>query len=327
MLTQMKISPKVWRNGEFIDWNDARVHVMSHVVNYGSSVFEGIRCYNTTKKGPAVFRLPEHMQRLVNSAKIYRMDPPYSRDEFTKAAVGLIGQSGLDECYLRPVVFRGLDEDNPAFGVYPLDNPIESYIAAWAWGKYLGDDAIENGIDVCVSSWTRFNTNALPAMAKSGANYMNSQLIKMEAKLGGFSEGIALDDRGYVSEGSGENIFLVNNGKLITPPLGAAILPGITRDSVIQMAREMGIEVVETTIQRAALYLADELFFTGTAAEISPIRSVDRITIGSGKRGEITKKLQDEFFKIVLAERPAPNGANWLTFVHEAAGTVAEGRA
>ena len=312
----MKIAPKVWKNGEFIEWNDARIHVMSHVVNYGSSVFEGIRCYNTAK-GPAVFRLTEHMQRLVNSAKIYRMDPPFTRDQFVEATVKLVGGSGLDECYLRPVVFRGLDEENPAFGVYPLNNPVESYIAAWEWGKYLGDEALENGIDVCVSSWNRFNTNALPAMAKAGANYMNSQLIKMEAKLGGFSEGIALDDRGYVSEGSGENLFLVNNGKLITPPLGAAILPGITRDSVIQMAREMGIEIQETTVQRAALYLADELFFTGTAAEITPIRSVDRITVGSGKRGEITKRLQEEFFKIVRGERPAPNDAPWLTYVRE----------
>ncbi|MGB7210215.1 MAG: branched-chain amino acid transaminase [Pyrinomonadaceae bacterium] len=312
----MKISPKVWRNGEFIDWNDARVHVMSHVVHYGSSVFEGIRCYNTTQ-GSAVFRLTEHMQRLVNSAKIYRMDSQFTREQFCDASVGLIRQSGLDECYLRPVIFRGLDEDNPAFGVYPLNNPIECYIAAWEWGKYLGEEAIENGIDVCVSSWTRITSNSLPTMAKAGANYMNSQLIKMEAKLGGFAEGIALDDRGYVSEGSGENIFLVNNGKLVTPPLGAAILPGITRDSVIHIAREMGIEVIETTIQRSALYLADELFFTGTAAEISPIRSVDRITVGSGKRGEMTKRLQDEFFKIVLAERPAPYGADWLTLVKE----------
>lgn len=312
----MKISPKVWKNGEFIDWNDARVHVMSHVIHYGSSVFEGIRCYNTTQ-GSAVFRLTEHMQRLMNSAKIYRMDSPYTRAQFCDATVELIRQSGLDECYLRPVIFRGLDEQNPAFGVYPLNNPVESYIAAWVWGKYLGEDAIESGIDVCVSSWTRITSNSLPTMAKAGANYMNSQLIKMEARLGGFAEGVALDDRGYVSEGSGENIFLVNNGKLITPPLGAAILPGITRDSVIHIAREMGIEVSETTIQRSALYIADELFFTGTAAEISPIRSVDRITVGSGKRGELTKRLQDEFFKIVLAERPAPNGADWLTFVND----------
>lgn len=313
---KMKIAQKVWRNGEFIDWNDARIHVMSHVVNYGTSVFEGIRCYNT-EKGPAIFRLNEHMKRLLNSAKIYRMDPPYSLNDFSDAAAELVRNSGLDECYLRPVVFRSLDEQNPAFGVFPMKNPIDSYIAAWEWGKYLGEEAIESGIDVCVSSWTRFNSNALPAMAKSGANYMNSQLIKMEAILGGFAEGIALDDRGYVSEGSGENIFLVSDGKLFTPPLGASILPGITRDSVVQIAREMGIEVIETTIQRSALYTADELFFTGTAAEISPIRSVDRITVGTGKRGEITKQLQDTFFKILHAERPAPNNADWLTFINE----------
>ena len=313
----MKIGPKVWKNGELLDWDDARIHVMSHVVNYGSSVFEGIRCYNTTK-GSAVFRLTEHMQRLMNSAKVYRMDTAFDRQTFCDAAVNLIADSGLDECYIRPIIIRGLDEEKPAFGVNPFGNPVDSYIAIWQWGKYLGEEALENGIDVCVSSWTRITSNSMPAMAKAGANYMNSQLIKMEAILGGFSEGIALDDRGYVSEGSGENIFLVNNGKLITPPLGASILPGITRDSVIQIARELGIEVVETLIQRAALYLADELFFTGTAAEITPIRSVDRITIGSGKRGEITNMVQDRFFQIIRAERSAPLGAQWHTFIHDA---------
>lgn len=314
----MKISPKVWKNGEVIDWDDARIHVMSHVVHYGSSVFEGIRCYETSK-GSAVFRLPEHIQRLLNSAKIYRMDTQYSREQICDATVNLIRQSGLESCYIRPVIFRGLDEEKPAFGVYGMANPIETYIAMWQWGKYLGEEAIEAGIDVCVSSWNRITSNAMPAMAKAGANYMNSQLIKMEAKLGGFAEGIALDDRGLVSEGSGENIFLVNGGRLYTPALGASILPGITRDSVIQIAREMGIEVIETSIQRSALYLADELFFTGTAAEISPIRSVDRITIGSGKRGEMTKALQDEFFAIIDARRPAPEGAQWLTFVADTA--------
>jgi len=317
----MKISAKVWKNGEFINWEDANIHVMSHVVNYGSSVFEGIRCYSTSK-GSAVFRLSEHMQRLVNSAKIYRMDPPYGRDQFCDAAVELIRQSGLESCYLRPIIFRGLDLEKPAFGVNPLNNPIDAYVAAWEWGKYLGEEALETGIDVCVSSWTRITSNSMPAMAKAGANYMNSQLIKMEALLGGFSEGIALDDRGYVSEGSGENIFLVNGGKLITPPLGASILPGITRDSVIQIARELGIEVIESTVQRAALYLADELFFTGTAAEITPIRSVDRITVGSGRRGDVTKLLQEEFFKILDATRPSPNGAEWLTFVNASAAVV-----
>ena len=310
----MKISPKVWKNGEFIDWDDARLHVMSHVVNYGSSVFEGIRCYETSR-GSAVFRLSEHMQRLLNSAKVYRMDTPFTRDDFCDATVELIRQSGLEHCYIRPVILRGLDENKPSFGVNPFPAPIDAYIATWQWGKYLGEEALEAGIDVCVSSWSRITSNAMPAMAKAGANYMNSQLIKMEAILGGFSEGIALDDRGYVSEGSGENIFLVNNGKLVTPPLGASILPGITRDSVIQIAREMGIEVIETQIQRSALYLADEVFLSGTAAEITPIRSVDRITVGSGKRGEMTASIQDEFFKIIDAERPAPGEAPWLTFV------------
>lgn len=312
----MKISPKVWKNGDFINWNDATIHVMAHVVNYGSSVFEGIRCYET-KRGPAIFRLVEHMQRLVNSAKIYRMDSTFSRDQFCDAAVELVRMSDLEHCYLRPIILRGLSDENPSFGVNPFPAPIDSYIATWQWGKYLGEEALETGIDVCVSSWTRITSNSMPAMAKAGANYMNSQLIKMEALLGGFSEGIALDDRGFVSEGSGENIFLVNNGKLITPPLGASVLPGITRDSIIQIGRELGIEIVETNIQRAALYLADEVFFTGTAAEITPIRTIDRITVGSGKRGPITAKLQEEFFKIITAERPAPFGADWLTFVNE----------
>jgi branched-chain amino acid aminotransferase len=320
-VSTLRIAPKIWRNGEFINWDDARVHVMTHAINYGSSVFEGIRAYET-KQGPAVFRLTEHMQRLLNSAKIYRMDTKITRDELCKATVELVRDSGLEACYIRPIIFRGLDEAKPAFGVNPFPNPVECYIASWDWGKYLGEEALETGVDVCVSSWTRITSNSLPAMAKAGANYMNSQLIKMEAILGGFSEGIALDDRGYVSEGSGENIFLVNNGTLITPPLGASILPGITRDSVIQIARELDIPIQEGNVQRAALYLADEVFFTGTAAEITPIRSVDRITVGAGKRGEITKRLQEVFFQIIRGERPAPGNAPWLTYVNEASATA-----
>ncbi len=312
----MKIAPKVWRNGEFIEWQDARVHVMTHAIHYGSSVFEGVRAYNT-ERGTAIFRLTEHIQRLMNSAKVYRMDIKFSREDICQAAVELVRGSEMDECYLRPVVFRGLNEDKPAFGVNPFPNPIDCYIAAWDWGKYLGEEALESGVDVCISSWTRTPANSLPAVAKAGANYMNSQLIKMEAILGGFSEGIALDDRGYVSEGSGENIFLVNNGRLLTPPLGASILPGITRDSVIAIAGELGIKVEETNIQRAALYLTDELFFTGTAAEITPIRSVDHITVGTGKRGEITKQIQDVFFDVIHGKRPAPKNAPWLTYVNE----------
>lgn len=320
-VSTLRIAPKVWRDGELIDWDDARVHVMTHAIHYGSSVFEGIRCY-ATKRGPAVFRLNEHMQRLLNSAKIYRMETKITRDELCQATVDVIRHSDLDACYIRPIMFRGLNEERPSFGVNPFPNPVQCYIASWDWGKYLGEEAVESGVDVCVSSWTRITSNSLPAMAKAGANYMNSQLIKMEAILGGFAEGIALDDRGYVSEGSGENIFLVNNGTLITPPLGASILPGITRDSVIQIAREMGIAVQETSIQRAALYLADEVFFTGTAAEITPIRSVDRITVGAGKRGEVTKRIQDVFFDVIVGEKPAPNNAPWLTYVNEASATA-----
>jgi branched-chain amino acid aminotransferase len=311
-----RICDVVWHDGEFIKWNDARVHVMSHVLHYGSSVFEGIRCY-ATKQGPAVFRLKEHMQRFLNSAKIYRMDHAWKLDQLCDASVELVRRSGLEQCYIRPILFRSLDEEHPAFGVNPFPNPLACYIGAWDWGKYLGDDAIEKGVDVCVSTWNRLTPNSMPAMAKSGANYMNSQLIKMEALLNGFAEGIALDDRGYVSEGSGENIFLVTGDVVLTPPLSSSILPGITRDSVIQICHELGITIKERTIQRAALYVADELFFSGTAAEITPIRSVDRITVGTGGRGEITARIQKTFFEITKGEREAPG--EWLTYVNASA--------
>ena len=309
-----RIVPEVWHNGRFIRWEDARVHVMSHVLHYGSSVFEGIRTYKT-RRGPAVFRLREHMQRLLNSAKIYRMAHEWTLDDLCGAAVSLVARSGLEQCYLRLIMFRSLDEEHPAFGVNPFPNPMSCYIGAWDWGKYLGDAAIEQGVDVCVSSWNRLTPNSMPAMAKAGANYMNSQLIKMEAIVNGFAEGIALDDRGYVSEGSGENIFLVHNGKVITPPLASSILPGITRDSVIEISRALEIPLVEAAIQRAALYVADEIFFTGTAAEVTPIRSVDRIPVGEGRRGPITERVQKLFFEITSGEREAPG--EWLTFVRE----------
>lgn len=308
-----RICDVVWHNGEFIKWDDARVHVMSHVLHYGSSIFEGIRCYST-KQGPAVFRLKEHMQRFLNSAKIYRMDHQWTLDQLCDAVSELVRRSKMDHCYIRPILFRSLDEEHPAFGVNPFPNPLACYIGAWDWGKYLGDEAIERGVDVCVSTWNRLTPNSMPAMAKSGANYMNSQLIKMEALLNGFAEGIALDDRGYVSEGSGENIFLVTGDVVLTPPLSSSILPGITRDSVVQICHELGITVKERTIQRAALYVADELFFSGTAAEITPIRSVDRITVGTGGRGEITAAIQKAFFEITKGERKAPG--NWLTYVN-----------
>jgi branched-chain amino acid aminotransferase len=309
-----RIIPEVWHNGEFIKWDDARVHVMSHVLHYGSSVFEGIRCYNT-RRGPAIYRLREHMQRLVNSAKIYRMDHEWTVEQLCEAAIQLVLRGGLEQCYLRPIIFRSLDEAHPAFGVNPFPNPLACYIGGWDWGKYLGDEAIEQGVDVCVSSWNRLTPNSMPAMAKSGANYMNSQLIKMEALLNGYAEGIALDDRGFVSEGSGENIFLVYEGRVVTPPLSSSILPGITRDSVIQICRELEIPVVESGIQRAALYVADELFFTGTAAEVTPIRSVDRIQIGAGRRGPVTERIQQAYFEITSGERPAPG--DWLTYIND----------
>jgi branched-chain amino acid aminotransferase len=309
-----RIVQEVWHNGEWIKWDDARVHVMSHVLHYGSSVFEGIRCYKT-KRGPAIFRLTEHMQRLINSAKIYRMEHEWTRDQLSDAAVELVARCGLDQCYIRPIIFRSLDEAHPAFGVNPFPNPLACYIGAWDWGSYLGEEALEQGVDVCVSTWNRLTPNSMPAMAKSGANYMNSQLIKMEALLNGYAEGIALDDRGLVSEGSGENIFLVQDERVITPQLSSSILPGITRDSVIQICRELGITIIENNIQRAALYIADELFFSGTAAEITPIRSVDKITVGTGKRGEITRRIQQVFFEITSGEREAPGP--WLTYVNE----------
>jgi branched-chain amino acid aminotransferase len=311
-VTTPRICDVVWHDGEFINWDDARVHVMSHVLHYGSSIFEGIRCY-ATKRGPAIFRLREHMQRFLNSAKIYRMDHTWTLDQLCEASTELVARSGLKQCYIRPILFRSLDEEHPAFGVNPFPNPLACYIGAWDWGKYLGDEAIEKGVDVCVSTWNRLTPNSMPAMAKSGANYMNSQLIKMEALLNGFAEGIALDDRGYVSEGSGENIFLVSGGMVVTPPLSSSILPGITRDSVIQICHELGITIKERSIQRAALYVGDELFFSGTAAEITPIRSVDRITVGNGGRGEVTAKIQKVFFEITKGKRQAPG--DWLTYV------------
>ena len=295
----------VWHNGKFIAWDDARIHVMSHVVHYGSSLFEGIRCY-APPSGPAIFRATEHIQRLIDSARIYRTEIPFTRDQIISAMVELVGKNGAWPCYIRPVILRGYGD----VGVSPLKSPIEVYICNYPWGKYLGADANE-GVDVCVSSWTRLAPNTLPTMAKAGANYMNSQLIKMEAMLNGFAEGIALDVNGYASEGSGENLFLVRNGVLQTAPLGNSVLPGITRDSVMQIARDLNLIVNESPIPRELLYLADEVFFTGTAAEITPIRSVDKIAVGTGKIGPITQSLQQEFYGIVHGEKP--DRYKWLT--------------
>ncbi|PYX76420.1 MAG: branched chain amino acid aminotransferase [Acidobacteria bacterium] len=296
---------RVWHNGKFIRWDDAHIHVMSHVVNYGSSVFEGIRCY-ALPSGPAIFRAQDHIQRLLDSAKIYRIDLDYTTEELVTALVELVKSNRVWPCYIRPIVLRGYGEA----GVNPFNSPTEVYIANYPWGKYLGADA-EQGVDVCVSSWTRIAPNTLPAMAKSGANYMNSQLVKMEAIINGYLEGIALDANGYVSEGSGENLFVVRNGTLQTAPLGNSVLPGITRDSVLTIARELGIPVVEQGIPREMLYIADEVFLTGTAAEITPVRSVDKISVGKGTIGPITKSIQKEFYAIIRGERP--DRFQWLT--------------
>lgn len=309
----------VWRNGELVAWEEATIHVMSHVVNYGSSVFEGIRCYET-KRGSAIFRLPEHIDRLLNSGYIYRMPIPYSKADFIEGCRQVVIANEFKHCYLRPLVFRGYG----TFGVDPFPAPIESYICTWVWGKYLGQEALENGVDVCVSSWTRIAPNTLPAMAKAGANYMNSQLIKMEAKLNGYVEGIALDASGFISEGSGENLFIIKNNTVMTPPLTSTILPGITRDSVMKICDLMGLPIVERPIPREMLYLADEVFFTGTAAEITPIRSVDKIQVGEGRRGPVTKMIQDKFFSII---EEGDNEFGWLTFIEDAkAAVLSEGK-
>ena len=301
-------SGKIWFNGNLINWKEANIHVLSHVVHYGSSVFEGIRCYKTSQ-GPAVFRLKEHVQRLINSAKIYRMDVEYSVDKFSQAIIDSIKANQLEECYIRPVIFRGYGK----LGVNPLENPLESVIAVWSWGKYLGEEALEKGVDVGVSTWRRLAPDTMPNMAKAGSNYMNSQLAKMESLENGYHEAIMLDYQGMVSEGTGENVFLVRDGILYTPPISTSLLPGITRDSIIKLAHSMEIEVREENIPREMLYIADEVFLTGTAAEVTPVRSIDKITVGAGSKGEITAKLQDNFFGIISGDLEDNYG--WLTYV------------
>jgi len=305
-------------NGKLVPWDDARIHVGSHVIHYGSAVFEGVRCYKTPK-GSAVFRLDAHTERLFNSAKIYWMELGYTPEQLNDAILETIRANRMDACYIRPIAYRGFGE----LGVNPLASPVEIAIMVWDWGKYLGQQALEQGVDVCVSSWTRMAPNTLPAMAKSAGNYLNSQLIKVEAVKGGFAEGIALDAAGYVSEGSGENLFAVVKGRLVTPPLVSSVLPGITRDSVMALAQKLGIAVEEKALPREMLYLADELFFTGTAAEITPIRSVDRQTVGSGTRGPLTAALQKAFFDVIECRAADEHG--WLTFVPALVGAAAGG--
>lgn len=296
---------KIWMDGQLVDWDAAQVHVLTHALHYGSSVFEGLRCYSTPQ-GPACFRLRDHLHRLRQSAKIYRIEIPYSTDELVAATKELIRANGHKACYVRPIVFRGYGP----MGVYPLDNPTQVVIATWEWGAYLGDEAAKTGIDVCVSSWTRLAPNTEPSLAKAGANYMNSQLMKMEAVINGYVEAIALDIHGYVAEGSGENIFIVKDGGIVTPPSGASILPGITRHSVIVLAKELGHEVRKQIIPREGLYIADEVFLTGSAAEITPVRSVDRTLVGDGTPGPITLAIRKAFLDIVTGAVEDRHG--WL---------------
>jgi branched-chain amino acid aminotransferase len=301
---------KIWMNGKLVDFADAKIHVLTHAIHYGSGLFEGIRCYVTKNNGPAIFRLNEHTRRLFDSCKIYRMEIPFSFEEISQACVDIVQANEFEDCYLRPLVYRGFH----SLGVFPQACPVDVVIAAWHWGKYLGAEALEEGVDVCVSSWNRMAPNTFPSLAKATGNYMNSILIRQEAAVDGYMEGIALDVNGYVSEGSGENIFMVRGGVIHTPPIGASILNGITRDSVIRIARDLGFEVTESLIPREALYIADEVFFTGTAAEVTPVRSIDRIPIGVGRRGPVTERIQKEFFACIAGETGDPY--NWLTPVY-----------
>ena len=301
---------RIWFNGEFVDWEDMKIHALTHALHYGSSVFEGIRCYDT-KKGSAIFRLDDHIRRLMDSAKIYRIDSDenVSFENLRQACIDVVRENNYKSCYLRPIIWRGYG----GIGLNPFNCPIEIMVAAWEWGSYLGQEALENGVNVCVSSWNRAAPNTFPSMAKAGGNYINSQLVKMEAVLDGYDEGVVLDSFGYVSEGSGENIFVIRDGGIITPPSSSAILPGITRNSVIHIGRDLGYVVTKKQVPRETLYVADELFFTGTAAEVTPIATVDKIPVGNGKRGPITNDIQKAFFDLVVAERDDKYG--WLSFV------------
>ncbi len=303
----MNKSDKIWMNGELVDWNDAKIHILSHVIHYGSSTFEGIRCYETAK-GPAILFLDEHIKRLYDSSKIYRIEIPYSTEELKDAVLETIRANGHKSCYIRPLVYRG----QGALGVNPHLAAIEVAIATWEWGTYLGEDVLETGVDVRVSSWNRLAPNTLPTWAKAGGNYLNSQLIKMEAIMDNYAEGIGLDINGYVSEGSGENIFVIRDGIIHTPISGQSILAGLTRQAVIHIAKELGYEVRETMIPREALYIADEVFLTGTAAEITPVRSIDKYPIGNEMRGPVTEILQSHYLKII---QTGDDPYQWLTFL------------
>jgi len=306
---------RIWRDGKFINWEDATIHVMSHVVHYGSSVFEGVRCY-ATPEGPAIFRLGDHIRRLADSCRIYRMPLKHSQESLMRACIDTVAENELPHCYLRPIAVRTGEQ----MGVNPVDCPLEVFIIPWTWGRYLGHESLAEGVDVCVSSWRRPAPDTHPTMAKAGGNYLNSQLSKMEARMDGYVEGIMLDSFGLLSEGSGENLFVVRDGRLMTSTLASGILNGITRDSVMRIARDLGYEVVEQVMPREILYVADEVFFTGTAAEITPIRSVDKIPVGSGRPGPITLEIQEQYMGI--AEGRLPDRYGWRTVVPSEAGAT-----
>lgn len=298
----------IWRDGSFIKWQDAQIHVLAHSVQFGSAVFEGIRCY-ATPKGPAVFRLREHLKRMMNSCKIYRMEPKWTIDEIVEATRALVRKNEIESCYIRPMVIRGYG----AAGMVPFDSPIETYLPCWPWGAYLGDDALEKGVDACISSWHRVAPNTIPAAAKIAGNYLSGQLVKMEALRNGFDEALALGPDGMLSEGSGQNVFVVDGGVLYTPPIDGTLLPGITRDTVITLAREAGIEVIVQPMPREVLYTSDEVFVCGTASELTPIKSVDRLPVGNGTVGPVTRRLQKRFLDIVNGRVDDPFG--WMTYV------------
>jgi len=301
---------KIWHNGRFIPWDQAQIHVLSHVIHYGSAIFEGLRCYRT-ERGPAVFRLRDHLVRLLKSCHIYRMDPPHGLEELHDAMLELVRINQLQDSYLRPLVLRGFG----SMGINPLKCPIETYLIAWRWGTYFGTEGLEEGIDAQVSSWNRLAPNTIPALAKGTGQYLNSQLIRMEATLNGYDEGIALSTDGTISEASGMNLFLVAGNTVYTPPPSASILLGVTRESAFTLLHDLGIPVVEQRLAREMLYTADEVFLTGTAAEITPVRSVDRIQVGSGTRGPITRQLQEEYFALTSGKRENDHG--WLDYVYE----------
>lgn len=310
----------IWRDGKFIRWADATVHVLSHSMQFGSSAFEGVRCYSTPQ-GPAIFRLEDHLERLANSCKIYRMQLPYTVDDLVAASCELVERNALEACYLRPMVVRGYG----AAGMIPADSPIEVYLPCWPWGTYLGEGALENGIDACVATWNRVAPNTTPTFAKIAGNYLGSQLIKMEAIANGYSEAIALGPDGMLSEGSGQNLFIVHKGTLYTPLIDGTLLPGITRDTIVTLAREMGIPVREQQLPREMLYVADEVFLTGTAAEVTPVRTIDRIPVGAGRPGQLTLQLQQRYLETVRGQAPDPHG--WLTYVRaERAAASSKGR-